>query len=224
MSQVNSTRNGCKDVFHAFLVENATYAGDLEIPRIAPEDSLPMELIRFSKAVSMKEGNPNAWVHFYEDDAAFERMWNDPRKYLPILKRFRGVITPDFSLYRDMPLVMQYWNIYRSRAIGHWIQENEIPVIVNVRYGDERTYATSCLGVPGSCAIAVGSHGCLKLLRDRELFINGLDYTVGQLHPKAIVVYGASPESVFGKYKTAGIQVLQFDSDFAIAHRKGDNP
>ena len=69
MSQVNSTRNGCKDVFHAFLVENATYAGDLEIPRIAPEDSLPMELIRFSKAVSTKEGNPNAWVHFYEDDS-----------------------------------------------------------------------------------------------------------------------------------------------------------
>ncbi len=54
---------------------------------------------------------------------AFERIWTTPNKYLPIIKKFRGVITPDFSVYRDMPLVMQQWNIYRSRAIGHWLQE-----------------------------------------------------------------------------------------------------
>ena len=32
MSSINSTRSGCKDVFHAFLVKNATYGGNLEIP------------------------------------------------------------------------------------------------------------------------------------------------------------------------------------------------
>lgn len=224
MAEINSARSGCKDVFHAFLVENATYAGDLEIPRIAPEDSLPMELIRFSKAVSTKEGNPNAWVHFYEDDAAFERLWNNPRKYLPILKRFGGIITPDFSLYRDMPLVMQHWNIYRSRAIGYWLQGNGVPVIVNVRYGDNRTYATSCLGVSKDCSIAVGSHGCLKLKKDREVFSKGLDYAVRILTPKVIIVYGAAPDSIFDKYRDAGIRVLQFDSDFAIAHRQEVNP
>ena len=30
LSERNSTRSGCKDVFHAFLVKNATYDGDLE--------------------------------------------------------------------------------------------------------------------------------------------------------------------------------------------------
>ena len=70
MSQLNSTRNGCKDVFKAFLVQNAVYAGDLEIPRIAPEEALPMELIRFSKAISRKEDTTHVWVHFYEDDVA----------------------------------------------------------------------------------------------------------------------------------------------------------
>lgn len=29
--------------------------------------------------------------------------------------RFNGVILPDFSLFRDMPLVMQMYNILRSR-------------------------------------------------------------------------------------------------------------
>lgn len=32
MSQINSTRSGCKDVFRAFLVKNATYSGEQEIP------------------------------------------------------------------------------------------------------------------------------------------------------------------------------------------------
>ena len=138
MSQINSTRSGCPDVFNAFLVKNAIYDGALEIPRIGTVEDLPKKLVVFSKA--LKSTEYEAWVHFYEDDAAFERLWKNPRKYLQILKRFKGVIAPDFSLYRDMPLVMQLWNIYRSHAIANWLQENGIPVIANVRFGDERTY------------------------------------------------------------------------------------
>jgi len=218
MSQINSIRNGCKDVFHAFMVRNATYEGALEMPRIAPEAAIPKKLISFSKAVSGTDFD--AWVHFYEDDVTFERIWNYPFKYLPILKRYKGVISPDFSLYRDMPLVMQNWNIYRSHAVAVWLQSEDVPVIANVRWGDERTYSVCCLGVPHGASIAVGSHGCIKLLRERKHFINGLEYVVKKLMPKTIIVYGTAPDSVFGKYKAAGIEVLQFDSDYMIAHRK----
>lgn len=105
MSAQNCTRSGCRDVFHAFLVKNAQYDGDLEIPCIKPETKIPIRLISFSKALHIADHE--SWVHFYEDDSAFERIWNKPNMYLSILKRFVGVITPDFSLYRDMPLVMQ---------------------------------------------------------------------------------------------------------------------
>ena len=159
-------------------------------------------------------------LHFYEDDASFERLWNRPFKYLPVLKRYKGVIAPDFSLYRDMPLVMQHWNIYRSHAVAVWLQSEDVPVIANVRWGDKRTYDVCCCGVPRSAAIAVGSHGCIKLLQDRGFFINGLDHVVNTLNPKTIVVYGTSPNAIFGTYKDAGIRVLQFDSDYMIAHRK----
>lgn len=221
MSKENCTRSGCKDVFRAFLVETATFDSALEIPRISPENALPSKLIPFSKAVGRTDFD--AWVHFYEDDAAFERIWNNPRTYLPILKRYQGVIAPDFSLYRDMPLVMQQWNIYRSHAIGHWLQENEIPVIANVRWGDERTHDLCCAGVPKHATIAVGSHGCIKLLQEREYFRQGLSHVVEKLSPKTIVVYGTAPDAIFGKYKDAGITVLQFDSDYTVAHRKAVN-
>ena len=218
MSKENSTRTGCKDVFRAFLVKNAHYEGELEIPCIATEQSLPSKLVPFSKAVGGNEYD--AWVHFYEDDVSFERLWNQPNKYLPILKKFAGVISPDFSVYRDMPLVMQQWNIYRSRAIGHWLQENGIPVITNVRWGDNRTFEICCNGVPNNAAIAIGTHGCIKLLQEREFFTQGLNYVVEKLKPQTIIVYGTAPDHIFSKLKEAGITILQFDSDYMLAHKK----
>ena len=221
MSRINCVRPGCRDVFHAFLVENAKYDGYLEIPiiELPSEMERPKKLIVFSKAVNSSEYD--CWVHFYEDDAAFERIWNNPRKYLPILKNFKGVITPDFSLYRDMPLIMQIWNIYRSRAIGNWLQDNGINVIINTRFGDERTFQACCYGVPKNGIISIGTHGCIRIKEDRQFLICGLEYVVKTLQPKIIIVYGSAPDSIFEKYKKMGIEILQYDSDYAIS-RGGD--
>jgi hypothetical protein len=188
------------------------------MPKIALEPTLPSKMIPFSKAISGTDFE--AWVHFYEDDAAFERLWNAPRKYLPILKLDKGVIAPDFILYRDMPLVMQQWNIYRSHAVAVWLQSCGVPILANVRWADARTYDVCCAGFPKRAAIAVGSHGCIKLLQDREFFSQGLDHVVRVLKPKTIVVYGAAPDAIFGKHRDAGISILQFDSDYMVAHRK----
>ena len=82
----------------------------------------------------------DSWVMFYEHDRKFERLWNNPKQYIGKLKKFQGVISPDFSLYRNMPLVMQMWNTYRNRALAAWFNKNDIDVIPNVRFNDERTY------------------------------------------------------------------------------------
>ncbi len=212
MSKINGIRKGCKDVFNAFLVAMATYAGFFEFPVINPCYDIPNRLISFSKCISAKEHN--CWVHFYEDDYLFERLWRNPKKYLPILQRYNGVILPDFNLYRDMPFVMQLWNIYRSRAIGFWLQMNGIKIIPNVRYGDRRTYRCCCDGLPSHAVIAVGSHGTLKNRTDREIFIKGLDVVVRRIKPIAIVVYGSCPDSIFQKYRDMGIKIYHFESEF----------
>lgn len=138
-----------------------------ELPTIQPYNQIPKKLIPFSKAIS--SADYHQWVHFYEDDWLFERVWRNPQKYISILSKFEGVILPDFSLYRDMPMAMQIWNIYRSRAIGNWLQENQINIIPNIRFGDNRTAYCACDGIPKESVIAIGSHGTIKKREDNTL-------------------------------------------------------
>ena len=217
MSKINSVRSGCKDVFNAFLVATATYAGIFEFPVIRISCCIPKRIIAFSKAISCKDYDQ--WVHFYEDDCSFERLWNNPCKYLSILKRYQGVILPDFSLYRDMPFVMQLWNIYRSRALGHWFQENGIKVIPNIRFGDRRTFRICCDGIEKHSVIAVGSHGTMKHKNDREVFLAGFDVIVKTIHPSVVIIYGCASDKYFHKYIQSGIRIVRFESEYSASHK-----
>lgn len=218
MSKLKSDAKGYRDVFNAFLVSSASYSEAIELPNIQHTSWIPNKLISFSKAISCRDYDQ--WVHFYEYDHAFERIWRNPKRYLNILRRFNGVILPDFSVYRDMPLVMQLWNIYRSRAIGSWLQENEIRVIVNMRWGDERTYRICCEGVTRKCTIAVGTNGTIRNPEDRRYFVDGLETIASELDPSSIVVYGSAPDDIFGPYRSAGIKIVQFDCETTSAHRE----
>lgn len=141
------------------------------------------------------------------------------RRYLPLLKRFKGVISPDFSLYRKMPLCMQIWSTYQGRALAHWWQSNGIEVIPNVRFGDERTYSFCFDGIEPYSTVAVGTVGCIKRNEDRESFKRGLAEMVLSLQPKTIVVYGSAPDDIFGKYRNYGINIQQFDCQTELAHK-----
>lgn len=220
MAKLNCRRKGCRDVWNAFLVAVAHFAGFLEFPVIRPTHEVPNRLIPFSKAVNCKDRDQ--WVHFYEDDFHFERLWDDPARWLDTLKGFRGVILPDFSVYRDMPLIVQLYNIYRSRAIGCWLQVNGVKVICNLRWGDRRTHRLCCNGAPRCCVIAVGTHGTLKDCEDRRCFVGGLATVVALLQPTAIVVYGDAPDSIFRAYRETGIEVVPFASDVARAHGRAE--
>ena len=212
---------GKTDVFKSFLVKNATYAGEQEIPKIRTSNLIPEKVVSFSKAISSKDYNQ--WISFYEYDYKFECLWRTPHKYLPIIKRFQGIISPDYSLYYDMPLCMQVWNTYRGRALAHWLQENGVEVIPNVRWGDERTFETACLGVESGKTIAVGTHGCIKTVEGRKMFIAGFDYVINRLKPKTVLVYGRMPDKIFCLAKLYGVELVQFESEFSLSHQKEVN-
>ena len=216
----NEQFNSNYDVFHSFLVKEADYEGYIELPKIKTSNLIPKELVPFSKAMSKSWNDFDCWVMFYEHDVKFERLWNNPKRYLEKLKKFKGVISPDFSLYRNMPLVMQQWNTYRSRALAVWLQKNGIEVIPNVRFNDERTYDFCFDGIEKFKTVSVGTHGCIKNKVDKDYFKKGLAELVKRLSPKIIIVYGATPDDIFKVYKDSVIEIIPFESEFSKSRKQ----
>lgn len=216
MTQLNKNKKSCKDVFNALMLSNADYVGNIEMPLIKCNHSEPADLIPFSKINSCLDYNK--WVHFYEHDYIIERIWKHPMKYLDKLKQFAGVITPDFSLYRDMPLMMQMYNIFRSRMVGRWLQDNGIDVIVNIRYGDERTYKFSCLGVCKHCTISIGTYGSIKDKENRRFLEKGLPIIINSIQPKTLIIYGSVSKPIIELCNKYNINLIIFKSDFEKTH------
>jgi len=140
------------DVHRSELVRGAEFSGLYEFPLVKATDFKPAKAIPFEKIYSTKECAQ--WVHFYTHDRQFERVWNRPRRYLEMFRKFDGVIAPDFSVYRDLPLAMQIWNIYRNRTLAYWMQSNGVNIVRNIRRGDERTYGFALEGVEQGGTVA----------------------------------------------------------------------
>lgn len=114
------------DGFNAELVSHAFFDGLLEIPIIdkPKEIVIPSALIPFTQ---MKRSDTKSEaVHFYEHDKRFSDVLTCTKELLPELSEFSAVISPDCSLYRDMPLCLQIANTYMNRAVGHYLQSQGV--------------------------------------------------------------------------------------------------
>lgn len=147
-------------------------------------------------------------VHFYEHDKRFFNVLVNTKDYLSELKKFAAVISPDCSLYRDMPLLEQIANIGVSRSIGHYLQQQGKYVIPNARWGDERTYTKSIFdyapafsGLPKNSIVSIGTYGCSKSKEDKYFLEAGLEAMLTELTPQDVIVYGSYNVKIFGKYE-----------------------
>ena len=169
----------------------------------------------------MKIMDDTSWVHFYQHDYKFERIWNQPLKYLNLLKSFSGVITTDFSLYRELPLAMQIWNTYRNRALSFWLQQNGIHIVPNVRWSDERSYGFAFEGLPQGGSFAISTNGCIHTKNEKAYFSQGLEVMVERLKPETIITYSYMPKSIFDKYRKSGIELIQIENHSQTIRKHG---
>lgn len=193
------------DGFAPELVERAVFDGELEIPFIRREEMfVPPYLMRpFSRrgVTAM----PDEYICFYEHDVHFAKVIERASEYLESIKKFGGMVSPDCSLYRDMPLVLQMANTYLNRAVGNYFQQNGVHVIPNVRWGDERSYRGTSrfepfafLGVEKHSVVSVGTYGCIRGDENRFYFRDGLMEMLRAIEPPQVLVYGNMPSDIFG--------------------------
>lgn len=189
------------------LVAGATFALPLGIPIIKtpPQIIIPEGITPFS--VRNRAPSFNEAIGFYEKDLNFAEVLRSPQNYIDDFGRFKALISPDCSLYRDAPLAVQLTNVYRNRAIGSYYQRRGQYVIPQIRWGNEYTYTTkyfpekiAFLGVEKHSIVAIGTYGCFDGRENKYYFSAGLEAMLETLEPQVVLVYGSMPEKVFGQY------------------------
>lgn len=174
------------------MLKSTKLCGKYDFPIMNSCVERPQELIPFNFALSSKQ--KEGWLHFFIDDYQFERLWNNPLKYLPIIKRFDGVIAPDFSMFTDMPLAQQIYNCWRNRVISVWLQNEGIKVVPTVEWSDRNSLEWCLDGLPLHGTIAVQTNGCFTDSKSRMNFIKGMDYICNKLSPSSVLIYGRGEE------------------------------
>lgn len=228
-------RNGCKDLWNAFMVKNCVFSPESDIPfcpckvEIAPVELISYDDARLLYNKEIKSGNynfhSNAYIHFYIDDQKFDgkqsSIWLYSKKALDIIKHFSGIITPDFSTNADFPDPWKRYNTYRMRAFGCWINSCGIPVINNVRWGSIETWSYCFDGIPKNSIVCIGTVASgLRHLENRPLFEFGLIEMCKRLSPHTIIIYGSSNYDFITKLENTGITVVSYPSKTSLAFER----
>lgn len=127
-------------------------------------------------------------VHFYIDDYRMEGLYYNPSKSLHRLAQYKFLISPDFSLYKDMPKAIQLFNVFKSRWCGAYWQSQGITVIPNVSWGDASTFEFCFDGIEEGSIVAVGTIGCK---RSKLAFMRGYNEMLKRIDPSVIICFGS---------------------------------
>ena len=183
-------------------------AGPYDLPILKACSFVPEDLIGFNYVLNTSERDKG--VHFFLDDYQFERIWNEPSVYISKLMDFPCALTPDFSLYTDMPMAMKIWNVYRSRLIGQMMQDYGIKVIPTLQYAGPETLDWVFDGIEGGGTVAVSTVGVMRDATARELWQAGMERALTEIKPKTVICYGTEMDFDFGDVKVVTIKARGF--------------
>lgn len=167
--------------------------GDYDIPELLltdiPKETLndtPLQGFNFA----LKETRPeNIGVHFFLHDYQFERVWRYPDRYVDVLKRFKFVLSPDFSPCGSIPKALKIYNIYRKMWCARYWQENGLTVIPTITWGYDEDLDWCLEGVPKNDIIAISTMGEGRWGNYSALRSNW-ERIMNKLKPKLILLYG----------------------------------
>lgn len=167
--------------------------GKYGMPEIEPETDIridKLEWIPVNYAMTATDKKSKG-VHFYKDDYQFERLWRNPDRYIPILQEFGAVTSPDFSMYRNHPLAVQIWNMYRRHWLAAYWQMHYIKVIPTISWSWPETYEWCFDGEPRNAIVSISSVGCMKAdSLEKTLFECGCKEAMRRLNPTQVLWYG----------------------------------
>ena len=205
-SYYGDERERTDKAYNLDLAQESELTNDFwQMPIIKNDNYIPKDLTGFNYAKSSKDKNTG--IHFYIDDYQFERVWNNPEKYVDVLFDYDCILSPDFSLYMDMPMPMKIWNIYRSRQIGAYYQSQGLKVIPTISWAEPETFEFCFQGIPKGSIVSVSTIGVKQNEDALKIWEDGMREMIKVIEPSAILVYGGELEFDYGD-----IKVIYFDN------------
>ena len=206
-------RHRTNDTYNLGIMDNENVSDFWQMPIIKNDNFIPSKLIGFNYAKTSKE--KNVGIHFYLDDYQFERLWNKPEEYVDILKQYECILSPDFSLYMDMPMPMKIWNIYRSRLIGQFYQSQGIKVIPTLSWAEEETFEFCFEGIPKGSIVSISTIGVKKNKEALKIWKTGVDELIKRIEPSTILIYGGKLDYDYGD-----IEVIYYENQVTEKFKK----
>jgi len=205
ISDLENERHRTNDAYNLDIMDNENVSDFWQMPIIKNDNFIPSKLIGFNYAKSSKDKNTG--IHFYLDDYQFERIWNNPADYVEILSKYECILSPDFSLYMDMPMPMKIWNVYRSRLIGQFYQNKGIKVIPTLSWAEKETFAFCFEGIPKGSIVSISTIGVKQNKEALKIWEDGVDELIRKIQPSTILIYGGKLDYDYGD-----INIIYFEN------------
>lgn len=180
-------------------LEGSNLVGSERYPELKPTYIVPDKVVGFNEKNSVSNPRDYYLDHFI-DDYHFECVWKNCDNYLGRYRLFKGVITTDYSVYRDMPLWARKYNVGRNRAVAYYLQKNGISIVPVASWAYIEDFEWCLDGLPKRSSIAISTNGCMSNFVSKSVLLEGIDLLQEVLHPTSLIVAGGPLLELDKKY------------------------
>jgi hypothetical protein len=205
-----------KDTFQAFLVEGAKFTSGEEYPIICdwmvPKEP-PKRVIPFDKLSEYTDSEiRESTICFYCADERFLKIRKNPKAYVSLFKRCRGIIGFNISVFYDMPMWKQKSVLGDNLSLDFFYGIRNTPVYPNIRFGSDETRDDFLAAIPKHSLVAIGTYGFINSNVEKDTWREFLNIVLPIVEPWGLIVYGPVPDSVFSVCGKYGVTVFPYES------------
>lgn len=210
--------NFSEEQFRELILRDAGYCGnDYGMPEIIKEEFefTKIDLIGCQNVKNNDTEHNGCGVHFYKWDDKLEKFYKNPYRYIELLKQYKFMFTPDFSIYLLSNPNVQRFNIFRSRWVGNFFQRKGCIVYPGAGWGGKETFSWCFAGLPCNGTLSISTLGTFA--EHKKAFLDGYFELLKQKNPENILCYGKVHREMEG---TCNIISCLHEAELINAERK----
>ena len=157
-----------------------------------------IDLWGYVKTKPNDEENRDKTIHFFTYDWNFENVFDKPEKAMEKLDQYYALLSPEFSLYWDMPKAVQIYNTFKNRWCGAFWQKMGKIVIPTVCCAGEESYDFCFDGIEEGSVVAISTY---RREQYKQEILRSYNKMLEVIKPTAIIIYGEAFPEMKGNIK-----------------------